>query len=294
MTALNPYKDISAYGGIDRTTSIFGHIRSQWNQLGGQPRHQYLSVHTPVYLWNGGVGLDFLNQRSGDTRTQSMRFSYNYVQGFYDGLISFGGRVGIIQASLNGHNILTPGGDYNDGLINHNDPVLSSNLQNGLTPIWEFSALFTNANLVSGISFLNFPSLKIKAGDSRIGLNPQINFYLGYYSNISDKLDFQVSTTLRTDLINYQAEINSLFKINGNVFGGIGLRGYNTSTLDALGIMVGHNLNDQFSLFYSYDIGLSKLNSVHQGSHELLIKYRLRKLFGTGLPPEIIYNPRFL
>ena len=294
MSSLNPYRDIAAYGGIDRTTSIVGHIRSQWNQLQGQPRHQYLGVHTPVYLWNGGVGMDVLNQSSGDSRIQRVRFSYNYVQGFSNGLISLGGRLGLLQASLNGSNIITPDGDYDDGAINHNDPILSSNLQNGLTPTWEFSMLFTNADLVSGISILNLPTLKLKAGDSRIGLNPQINFYFGYYLSIADNIDLQASTTVRTDLINFQAELNSLFKINGNVFGGIGLRGYSTSTLDAIGLVVGHNLNDKLSLFYSYDIGLSRLNSAHQGSHELLVKYRLNKLFGTGLPPEIIYNPRFL
>jgi type IX secretion system PorP/SprF family membrane protein len=294
MTSLNPYRDISAYAGLDRVTSITGHIRSQWTQFDKSPKNQYLGIHSPVYVWNGAAGIEFINQSAGDTKIQRIRLGYNNVQGFGNGLLSIGGRIGIVQASLDGNALITPEGDYSDGNINHNDPVLSNNLQNGITPTWEFSALFTNQNLTIGTSLMNFPAVRLKTDESQLGLNPQLNFYSNYFYSFSENIDLQLSLTLRSDFIAYQSEVNSILKINGNIFGGIGMRGYSSSSFDAIGILVGHSLNDKLSVFYSYDIGISKLKSEHDGSHELLVKYRLDKLFGTGLPPKIIYNPRFL
>jgi hypothetical protein len=47
-------------------------------------------------------------------------------------------------------------------------------------------------------------------------------------------------------------------------------------------------------LGYSYDLTRSSLNTVSNGSHELLLRYQLDKPVGQGQPPPIIYNPRSL
>ena len=52
--------------------------------------------------------------------------------------------------------------------------------------------------------------------------------------------------------------------------------------------------NEHYTLSYAYDIGLSALRGSHEGTHEILLNYNLNKLIGAGLPPKIIYNPRFL
>ncbi|MDQ3015628.1 MAG: type IX secretion system membrane protein PorP/SprF, partial [Bacteroidota bacterium] len=59
-------------------------------------------------------------------------------------------------------------------------------------------------------------------------------------------------------------------------------------------LMAGVRLSSRFYLHYGYDIGLSSLQSVHQGTHEIMIRYNLGKMIGAGLPPRTIYNPRNL
>ena len=85
-----------------------------------------------------------------------------------------------------------------------------------------------------------------------------------------------------------------IFNINGNVFGGVGLRGYNSSSLDAMSITAGLSLGRHYRLSYSYDIGLSELKRVNEGSHEILLNYNLKKMIGLGNTPKVEYNPRNL
>lgn len=294
LSSLNPYREIAAYGGMDRTTMISGHIRSQWSQFGGSPSTQYLGVHTPIYLWNGAIGLDVMNQTQGAISLKRMRFSYNHVSSLGFGYLSLGGRVGIIQGSLDGSKIITPEGEYGDGQINHNDPILANLIQNGITPIWEVSALVKGKTWTGGVSLSDLPVHRLSANDAQIAVHPQMNIFYQQYFSTSYNVDLQASAIFRTDFINVQSELSVLSKINGNVFGGLLLRGYSSSSLDAIGAIFGHNLNENLSMFYTYEFGVSELNAAHQGSHEILVKYRLDKLIGTGLPPKIIYNPRFL
>jgi hypothetical protein len=79
---------------------------------------------------------------------------------------------------------------------------------------------------------------------------------------------------------------------NQNIFVGATYRGYNANTSDAIAIMGGLNLSDKISLAYAYDLTLSELRSVQDGSHEITIKYNLRTRIGAGVPPPIIYYPR--
>ena len=100
--------------------------------------------------------------------------------------------------------------------------------------------------------------------------------------------------TAKSDFIEIQTDISSVFQINGNIFGGISLRGYNSTSIDAMAFIIGIQLDKHYTLSYSYDLGLSGLRRAHEGTHEILLNYNLRKMIGTGQPPKIIYNPRYL
>ena len=101
------------------------------------------------------------------------------------------------------------------------------------------------------------------------------------------------SVLIKTDLQSYQTDLSCIAK-SGNVFGGLSLRGYNSQSLDAVVIIAGIEFNRNYTLSYSYDVGLNEIGSFSGGSHELNINYNLNRLLGIGLPPEIIYNPRYL
>jgi hypothetical protein len=78
------------------------------------------------------------------------------------------------------------------------------------------------------------------------------------------------------------------------VTGGLSVRGYSQNTLDALVIFGGLKLSDHLTIAYAYDLTLSALNQASSGTHEVMLKYNLNRIIGAGLPPRVIYNPRFL
>ncbi|NJO86582.1 MAG: type IX secretion system membrane protein PorP/SprF [Lewinella sp.] len=82
------------------------------------------------------------------------------------------------------------------------------------------------------------------------------------------------------------------FQRNDNIFLGASFRGYNDSTTDAVVLLGGLNVSSQITLAYGYDLSLSPLRNVQNGSHEVVLKYNLGKSIGAGLPPPIIFNPR--
>jgi glutamine cyclotransferase len=102
------------------------------------------------------------------------------------------------------------------------------------------------------------------------------------------------SVLVRADQTSVQTDIALMTEMSGSVFGGIGLRGYDSSSFDALVFTAGLTINDNYRLIYSFDTGLSNIKRVNQGTHELTLNYNLRKVIGAGLNPPVIYNPRNL
>ncbi len=293
LSSMNPYRDVAAYGGLERVSTLSIQLRSQWNNVKESPSAQYISFDTPIYIWKGSVGFDVTNQDQGVVNLKRTRLSYNYVQGSSLGLFSIGARVGWIHARVNGDRIITPEGEY-ESTINHNDPLLFNGIGSGSTLSWELSGVYQNTATTIGLAMSNLPFRNLSVRNSKYKLPLLINTFFRYYFDINEIIAAQVSSTIRSNLLETQTELSSILRISGNIFGGFYLRGYSSSSFDALGFVVGHSINDNLRLYYSYETGISALNSVHTGSHEILLKYGFNKLWGTGRPPRITYNPRFL
>jgi type IX secretion system PorP/SprF family membrane protein len=257
-----------------------------------KPKQFYINAHLPVYLFNGAAGFELYSDKLGLINTTGVNFSYNYVQVIPGGLISGGVRLGLEQNALDGTAIITPEGVYLPGSINHNDPLLPNTKESGLSPYWELGGFISHNYYDIGLTISNFfpgtagiANLDLKS-QAVASLFVQLPVYLGDYELLP-------SVLLKTDLDIFQTDISCLVK-NGNIFGGLSLRGYNENSFDALVIIGGIKLNQHYTLTYSYDAGLNDIKNISQGSHEININYNLNKRIAIGLPPEIIYNPRNL
>jgi len=155
---LNKYQFNPAYGGLDRSLSITAGLRTQWNQFEGAPRTQFINVHLPLYAINGSAGLSVENDQIGPMRRLNLSGSYNYIFESVIGLMSFGGRVGINQITIDGSLLRTPGGSYLDNTIFHNDPILLSTDMNGISPWWGLGLYVVNDYGEFGLSLDNIPS----------------------------------------------------------------------------------------------------------------------------------------
>lgn len=290
---INKYGQNPAYGGLERSLSVFTSFRDQNDAFPGNPQTFYAGTDMPFYLWNGALGFTFYNQKTGAFSNTDLKFSYNYVTGTRAGFLSFGARVGVNFLSVNGSSILTPDGNY-EGVINHNDPVLDPAAFNGLGLSWEAGAYFMGSRIEGGLVVHDLPTHSYRVGDASYSKAFSVSLFGQYKTTILDDIKLYPSMMVRADAAVVQTDIGCVGYYRDEIIGGLNFRGFSPVSIDALGIIVGTGIGKNYRLIYSYDIGLSGLRKYHQGSHEITLSYNLKKLIGMGLPPRIIYNPRDL
>ena len=286
------YQVNKGYGGLDRSLSVNFNFRDQWTGIDRQPTQLSLNAHMPLYLWDGGVGFSLKSDRIGALNITSFDISYNRIVKMAFGIVSGGVGLGFSQATLDGQILVTPDGVYQGANIDHRDPILLEGTDSGISPDYSLNLFIGHQFFDLGISASNFLVPQTKIGTGQIDNRKNFNVFGRFPVALNDMILYP-SLLLKTDFQQYQTEISALVK-SGNIFGGISLRGFSKRSLDALVFMGGIKINRHYTLSYSFDYGLSALNQVSQGSHEININYNLNKLIGIGLPPEIIYNPRNL
>jgi type IX secretion system PorP/SprF family membrane protein len=288
----NKYYENPAYGGMARSLQADAVYRDQYTKLTGSPSTVYAGFHLPLYRWFGGGGFQIIRQEAGVMQMVQAAASYNYVTRVAPGFLSFGSRIGVHHIGYNGTKITTPGGNY-EGTIQHNDPVLEAVPFRGLGLTWEFGVYLHNPDWEAGINFFELPSHSNRLGlatytkTSGMVFQGQYRFRYGNYSLIPNAL-------VRTDFWETQGELGVMMEGFENFYGGLAIRGYNKLSVDALIFIIGTNIGSHYKVSYSYDLGLSNLQSVHDGSHEILLSYNLNKAIGAGIPPKVIRNPRHL
>lgn len=287
------YQFNPAFAGLEGSLSISGVYRSQWNGLPGSPVQQHLDAHMPLYILNGAGGISFDSERIGAERTIRARLSYNYVYQTAYGLLSVGAAAGFLQKSLDGTILRAPEGDYEGSLIIHNDANLPEGMSNGITGDFSFGVYFAGDYLEAGVAVNNIPSGQINLDGATYKGKPVVNAYGEYLVPVTEQIDLYPSVYVQTDFNQFQSEIAARVVYGGFLTLGAGLRGYNTNSFDAVSLLLGLRVSDHVDLAYAYDITLSSLAQVSSGSHEVVIRYNLRKSIGAGLPPPVIYSPRF-
>ena len=290
---LNKYNENPAYGGLDRSLSVYAMYRDQYTALNGSPKNMSAGGHIPFYLWNGALGFQIFNQSAGVMNHSGLNISYNYVLGTDFGLLSVGGRVGGEFISINGSGILTPDGIYDDG-FDHNDPILDESTFSGIGLSYQAGVYFYSEEIEAGVSLGELPGFSANVDPAVYSKSAFANLFFEYKYRLDATKSLSAGLLLKADRAVIQTDLYALYKIRGGVFGGLSLRGYNRGSLDAVNIIIGSKINDHFSLSYSHDIGISGLRNVNDGSHEILLTYNLNKLIGIGLSPKVIYNPRYL
>lgn len=288
--AINP-----AFGGMESSLAIGLQYRSQWAGLPGNPETRTLNAHMPFYLWQGSVGLQLINESLGAENHTGFTLSYNYIRETNSGLWSFGARSGIIQKSLDGAKLKAPDGFYEGSIIDHLDNNLPNGLVSGVSPIVEAGAYFAGEYFEAGISMAGYYPSGIRMGDDiHYSPKPSFQFFGEYFIESFEQVSIYPVVFIKSDLVQTQAELAIWAEWESILTAGLGYRGFGNKNLDALILAAGVRLSPKFYLHYGYDIGLSSLQSSHQGTHEIMIRYNLGKMIGAGLPPRAIYNPRNL
>lgn len=292
-----PWLDIvqfnPAYAGLDNSLSITGAYRSQWSNLEGAPVGQRFSAHLPIYFLSSGFGIEVERDELGARNLNSASASYNFQLVRGQSVISFGASARYQQLGLDGSRLRTPDGIYEDGnTIIHNDDLLPrGNVSEG-TLSFGAGAYYQSENLEGGVSVknLNAPTIGFSGLDYTLGRQYH-GFARGRFDVLS-KWEAIPFAYVISDGIQTQISAGANLRYRENIFGGGAYRSGGSDGPDAVVLSGGFNLSDKVSLAYAYDLTLSALRTVNDGSHEITLKYNLRKRIGAGVPPPIIYYPR--
>lgn len=290
---LNKYLLNPAFGGLERSLSVTAFYRTQWDQIEGAPKQQGVNAHMPIYLLGGSVGFSLMNETAGLERNSSFSLSYNAVRQMEIGLISLGASLGVVQKSIDFTRSLTPDGQYING-INHNDPILGIDKANGINALWSLGAYFSNYWTEVGFRVQNLPRHSIRLNDLNIDIGPNFTLFAEFKA-LNAIGDYKIKPSLLINRNNQVTQIAGMALTEyGNIFGGIGFRGYNANSIESLMFLMGIQIDKNYRISYSYDYGLNSIGRISDGSHEFILNYNLQRLIGIGLDPPVIYNPRNL
>lgn len=293
---LNVYGNNPAAAGLGKTLVATGGFRTQWVGLEGNPTTQYINVSLPLSIINSGVGISLENESLGARHGLTAKASYNWIAAIGEGQLSFGASAGFMQGRLDGSKLRTPTGDYTQGVVDHRDKILNSVSLNGIVPMFEAGIYYKNDIFDIGLAVGNLSEPRLNLQEDKVtGL--QLKRHYTAYASTQFKVfagfSAQPSILLKSDGVATQIDFSTLLKYDDNFFLGATFRGYSKNTRDALVILGGFKVNPKLTLAYAYDVTLSSLKTVNQGTHEMVLKYDIGRDFGKGKLPPIIYNPRF-
>jgi len=292
----NKYLFNPAYAGSADGVDMSALYRNQYVGLTTRPiATEGFNVNTPVPAGSSGIGITAINDNIGYQRSTYVALDYDYRKNFSWGKMGIGIGAGMVQTSLNGAELQAPEGNYSPGIVNHNDPNLPNNMQNGIAPDLSFGVYLNSDKYFASasINHIAFSSAKINTPAGTVDLNFARNLFLmgGYDFTLTKKLSLMPSAIVKSDFKQVQVDLGGTFTIIDNILAGITFRGYNKNTIDALSLIFGFRYRG-FQFVYSYDANLSYLTNFNSGSHELSVNYviGLKKKENKGY---FYHNPRF-
>ncbi len=289
---LDPVQFNPAYAGLDNSLSVTGTYRTQWTGLDGQPSGQRLSAHLPVYFLSSGFGVEAERDQLGARSLNRFGATWSYQLVTPRAVWSVGVSGRYYQMSLDGTILRTPDGAYSEPNFTHNDDLLSTGNESAGTLTFAAGLYYQAERLEGGLSVRNFTESVLKYPGRDFPLSRQYHAFVRTRIDVLRSWEVMPMLFAVSDGVQHQLSAGAVARYDENIFAGAAYRGYNNQTTDAIVLMAGMNLSEKITLAYAFDLTLSDLQTVQNGSHEITLKYNLRQRIGAGVPPPIIFNPR--
>ncbi len=275
--AVNP-----AYAGSREALSITGLHRSQWVGFEGAPITQTLTVHTPVLTKNIGLGLSVINDKAGPTNMTSLYLDFSYRIKFKnEAKLAFGLKGGMNLRSQNLTNL-----DAADS----NDPELLNDIRSQFLPNFGFGMYYFTDKYYAGVSIPKLLENNFKTNSTSGTTNlssEDRHYYLigGVVLDINESIKFKPTSFVKiTKGAPVEADITASFIFNDKFQLGAMFR-----TGDAVGLLAGINITDQFEIGYSFDWSYTNSTAHYNfGSHEVMLRYDF-----VYKVSENVFSPRY-
>ena len=264
-----------AYAGADEALSITFINRSQWTGVKNAPQTQTLSVHTLLTNKRMGLGMTLQNDRLGAQKNVNGLLVYSYhIKTGPNSVLSMG-----LQAGFNNSKR-----DYASLTGSANDPQVNSLFISKTTFDFGAGFYFRAKDFRAGLSSPSMITDRINLNDSvRVTLMTRNIFgFLSYVIKIHNDVDMMPST-----LIKYTPNLPVGFDINMNfIYRKILTMGLSYRHKESVDFMLKAKVTPLLQFGYAYDHPIGVVNTISNGSHELMVNY----LFKPQQKKE--YRPR--
>jgi type IX secretion system PorP/SprF family membrane protein len=237
--------------------------RLQYTGIQYAPNTQYLDVHSSISNKNFGVGGYIYNETLGVLGKLHGNLTYAYhIPLGNDNKLSFG-----ISAKINQNRTLS-----NRMILDSQNDVLL-NLQTNQRKTFfgsDAGILLHGENYKLGFSVVNLYSTKYDLyNGAKLDATPHLNLEYGFsvYLGGESKLKFSGRNVFHGSLPTW-SQTDVLYDLNQKFYTGLGYR-----WKDAMIVMVGANVWKDLQVYYAYDIGVSKVRNIRNGSHEITLRY---------------------
>ena len=264
------------YTGSNQAIEAIGLFRSQWTGFEGAPQTTNLSIHAPIELLRGGLGLSIFSDQEAAYNNTNINLSYAYQAELAGGQLGIGLSFGMYQSGLDGSQ-LNPS-QSGDNTIPTSE-VTGSTLDVGA------GIYFNTQDVYFGLSSLHLTEPSIDVSDGSIKQLKQHYFLIaGSYHELSSLMSLNPSIYLKSDGSSSQLDINTNVIYNNKFWGGLSYR-----LDDGIVVIAGLELIQDLRLGLAYDIVTSEIN---KNSFEVMLGYDFDIKVDTQI--KRYKNPRFL
>jgi type IX secretion system PorP/SprF family membrane protein len=238
--------------------------RNQWAKLNNNPLSQLASYAVRLKKIHGGIGVNYLHETGGFSKTNKLKFNYAYhLKLKNEGIISFGLSAGVKIYSYKPEWVQP---------VLPSDPALAvAFTDRKLTT--DLGLVYSKKRTTFGISATQLNTPKF-SGKSSLTFQDVRHYYAfaNHTFGKEDKLQFTPQVLYRTDLNFNSLDVNLLISYKSSYYIGITYR-----NRDAIAGIVGYDIRQKYRISFSYDVTRSKLNNgVSGGSYEFVLGCRLK------------------
>lgn len=279
-----------AYAGITNRPEVSSIYRYQWLGYdatfddGGAPQTLLISAHTPVRLLKGGVGVNLMRDKIGNTTHTAVGLSYSLHFNIGEGRLGLGlqGNVNTIKKGSYRAN------DEGDASIPFNSSDTKYDVGAGL---WYESATFYAGGGITNLLNTKYEFIDVNDSENDRGVLLSENHIFvtaGYNLPLTGELVVTPMALAKYDTETFSFDAGARATYDDKYWVGLNYRHQ-----EAVGALVGVGLLADNSLRIGYAIDLTVFNQAAKAptSHEVMISYRLPEPVVRLRPP--VRTPRY-
>lgn len=266
--AFNP-----AYTGAENNSSVYLLHRNQWAGLKGAPQTELLAYNMSGYTQNHAFGGILSRQSLGIQERLDLQASYSYLLRFNESRLRIGGQLNWrnYKSDFASDDLFAIDGFELDPSLERS--VISSGQLN-----FGIGIFYKNRDFFAGAAASNLAPRGLKLGNPLLEVDESRHYYaiIGAGFDINNEWRYKPEILLKlTDNAPYNLDILSLFIFRENLSLGLNIRsgGSSNAFLESIDYVMGFQFTENVFAGLSYDISLSEISDVENGSIELMLKY---------------------